>query len=302
MFGKKKRIGDWLGGLLGSGMNSTELLQELEDVLIEGDIGARVAAEVILELERALPVNKTITREELAGRLITLLNTFLEIDVPQISRGRLNLFLVLGVNGVGKTTTLAKLAHFFRNEQGVQKILFSAADTYRAAAVDQLSILGGRLDVPVISQSSGADPGAVIYDSITSATSHGIELLLADTAGRMHTKEHLVRELAKVDGVIKKRIGDGVYHKVLIIDATTGQNALHQAEVFHDAVGVDSVILAKYDSTARGGIALTISKQLQIPFSFIGTGEQISDLVPFESAEYLRSLLGSDTANSGQSY
>jgi fused signal recognition particle receptor len=170
-------------------------------------------------------------------------------------------------------------------------VLLAAADTFRAAAIDQLVLWGQRLEVPVIRQDPGADPGAVIFDAISSAQANGKDLLIADTAGRMHNKEHLVKELAKIDKIAAGRLEGRAYKKILIIDATTGQNALRQAEVFHEAVGVDSIILAKYDSTAKGGIAVAVSRELGIPFSFLGVGERPEDIEPFGAEAYLNRLL-----------
>jgi fused signal recognition particle receptor len=201
-------------------------------------------------------------------------------------------FLVLGVNGVGKTTTIAKLAEYYRRRGGIPEPVLAAGDTFRAAAIDQLRIHGERLGLRVVGQSPGADPGAVIFDAIESAKARNASLVLADTAGRMHTKANLVKEMQKIHRVVESRIGDGVYRTLLVIDATTGQNGLRQAEIFNEAIGVSSCILAKYDSTAKGGIALAISHQLGIPFSFLGTGEQYGDLEPFDTDRYLDGLVG----------
>jgi fused signal recognition particle receptor len=191
---------------------------------------------------------------------------------------------------VGKTTTIAKLAEYYRRTSSAG-VLLAAGDTFRAAAIEQLTLWGQRLGVPVISQQQGADPGAVMFDAIRSARARGYDLILADTAGRLHNKAHLVAELAKIDRVVRSRLDGGTYRKILVIDATTGQNALRQAEVFHEAVGVDSLILAKYDSTAKGGIVISICRELSLPFSFVGTGEQLGDLEPFDRDAFLDSLL-----------
>ncbi|HEC62279.1 MAG TPA: signal recognition particle-docking protein FtsY [bacterium] len=263
---------------------------ELEEILIEGDVGGIVTREIVDSLQG------DVRRRDLKGRadfilaLKVCLSGYLKTDSLHPVQGKLNVFLVLGVNGVGKTTTLAKLAHYYR--RGLDdRVVLAAGDTFRAAAIDQLVLWGERLRLPVIRQAAGADPGAVIFDAISSARANGIDLVLADTAGRMHTKAHLVKELGKIDKIVGRKIENGQYKKILVLDATTGQNALHQAEIFHDAVGVDSIILAKYDSTAKGGIVLAISRTLGLPISFVGTGENPGDLLLFNSDSFLDQLL-----------
>jgi len=265
--------------------------EELEDTLLEGDIGPAVAQEMIRRLRESLPGSGE--RGSALEALRQVAGSYLRVAPLELREGTLNLFLVLGVNGVGKTTTIAKLAHHYGARRGKQ-VLLAAADTFRAAAADQLAAWGERLGVPVIRQGPGADPGAVIYDAVTSALARRSDLVLADTAGRMHTKENLVRELAKVDRVARSRIQEGAYKRVLVIDATTGQNALRQAEVFSQSVGVDSIVLAKCDSTAKGGIVLSICRDLQIPFSFMGTGETPGAIEPFDPDSFLDSLLAGE--------
>ena len=199
---------------------------------------------------------------------------------------------MLGVNGVGKTTTIAKMAQHFRTRRGVERILLVAGDTFRAAAIDQLKLLGERLGMPVVAQEQGADPGAVIFDGITSAAARGTELVIADTAGRLHNREALVKELAKIDKIVKARADGASYQKILVLDATTGQNSLAQAEVFHRAVGVDAIVLSKCDSTAKGGMVVPICRELGVPFAYIGLGEKLDDLEIFDPEQYLDSLFG----------
>lgn len=290
---KKKSLSEKLKKLFGLGKAENQLYEGLEEMLIEGDIGPRVAMEVIDELKEKKKQIKIKTREDYLHTLKELLSGYLLTDSLVPEKGALQFYLIMGVNGVGKTTTIAKLAHHYRKHHGIQKIMLSAADTFRAAAIEQLHLHGQRLNLKVISQEHGADPGAVIFDTIDSAQSKTYELILADTAGRMHTKAHLVRELEKIDKIIRGKIDDGLYKKVLVIDATTGQNAYNQAEIFHNAIGIDSVIIAKYDSTAKGGIVISICSGLTIPFSFMGTGEKPDDLVPFHRDMYIDSLIGS---------
>ncbi len=291
MFERKPRgLAARLGALLGIGKRDEQFYEQLEDALIEADLGTQAALEIVDRLRKdggggGLP--------ELAGRVREMLLGELKAIAPAPEGQGPGLMLVLGVNGVGKTTTVAKLAAFYRRALGMQDVLLCAADTFRAAAIDQLRALGERLELRVVSQQPGSDPGAVIYDAITSARARSTPLIVADTAGRMHSRTDLVRELEKIDRVVRGRLGGGWYHKALVIDATTGQNALQQAEVFHQAIGIDSVILAKSDSTAKGGIVVPISRALHLPFSFIGVGERLEDLAPFDVASYLDSLLGS---------
>jgi fused signal recognition particle receptor len=266
---------------------------ELEDAMIEADMGVRTASESVDALRAAVRSEGIRTRAELLEALKSRLRPMLAAREIGLTPGTLNVLLVLGVNGVGKTTTIAKMAHHFRTQRGVEKIMLAAGDTFRAAAIGQLQLLGERLGLPVVSQEQGADPGAVIYDGITSARAKGMELLIADTAGRLHNKEALVKELGKIDKIVRSRVDGAAYQKILVLDATTGQNSLAQAEVFHKAVGIDSIVLSKCDSTAKGGMVVPICQELSIPFAFLGFGEKLEDLEVFDPDEYLESLFGS---------
>jgi fused signal recognition particle receptor len=291
---KKANLGDRIKKLFGLGIKEDELFEDIEEALIEGDIGPIIAMDVIDELKLQVKKNRLKEKEEYIEALKQILGKYLKIDKLQPQKKVLNFFLILGVNGVGKTTTVAKLAEYYRNTYGISKILLSAADTFRAAAIDQLKIHGDRLDLKVISHVSGADPGAVIFDTITSALSKDIELVIADTAGRLHNKENLVKELVKIDKIVTSRIPPAQYKKILVIDATTGQNAYKQAETFKGAVNIDSIILTKYDSTAKGGVVISICKNLGIPFSFMGTGEKIQDFMIFDKDTFLDTLFGNE--------
>lgn len=288
---KKKGLGNRIKQLFQSGGEYEEFIEELEDVLVEGDIGARTAMEIIERIESDPKARKSSGREEIEGIIRDMLGEYVRAEELELSPEERNLILVLGVNGVGKTTTLAKLARYYQRTKGMRSIL-AAADTFRAAAIDQLSVLGDRLDMRVVKQSPGADPGAVIYDAIESAKTRGEELILADTAGRMHNKANLVRELQKIDKIVKGRFEGGTYRKLLVIDATTGQNGLRQAELFHEAIGLDGLILAKYDSASKGGIAVSICRTLGLPFYFMGTGEGYDDLEVFDTERFIDILLG----------
>jgi fused signal recognition particle receptor len=286
---KRRSFGAKLRDLFGS--PAGDFYEQLEDILIEGDIGPATAAAIIDAARAEVRGRDSRDRDRFFGLLRQQLGQHLQGRSLDSVENKVNLILVLGVNGVGKTTTIAKLAHFFKTQRQ-RRVLLAAADTFRAAAIDQLVVWGKRLAIPVVRQDSGSDPGAVVYDAISSAMANRIDLVIADTAGRMHNKAHLVKELGKIDKIASSRLPECAYKKVLVIDATTGQNALRQAEVFHEAIGVDSIIMAKYDSTAKGGIVVAIARDLGIPFSFIGVGEKLDDLELFEPESYLNRLLG----------
>ncbi len=287
----RKGIGSRLLELFKGNKADEEFFENLEDLLIEGDIGAVVSMSIVDQLRNNTKKTKLKDESDLRNSLRNILKGIILSENISLAEDKLNIFLVLGVNGVGKTTTIAKLANYFAVEQNAEPVL-SAGDTFRAAAIDQLKMHGDRLGMRVIHQDPGADPGAVIFDTIDSVKSQGGNLILADTAGRMHNKANLVRELAKIDKIIAGRAGAVNYKKLLVIDATTGQNGLRQAEIFSEAIGIDSIVLAKYDSSAKGGIVISICRNLGIPFSFVGTGEKYGDLSPFCVNDYLDTLLG----------
>ncbi len=267
-----------------------ETFEEIEDLLVEADIGAAAAMETVDALRSARGIKD---KDELIALLKERLKEYLiEGELP-LEAGKVNVILVLGVNGVGKTTTIAKLSSLIRRERGMEPVL-AAGDTFRAAAIDQLLLHGERLGLRVVHQHSGADPGAVVWDAIESAQSKDSPLVIADTAGRMHNKQNLVRELQKIDGIVKKRQVNGSYSKILVIDATTGQNGLRQAEIFHEAVGLDGIILTKYDSAAKGGVILSICRNLKVPFLFLCDGENYESIRPFKRDEFLDTLLSED--------
>ncbi|MDA3811335.1 MAG: signal recognition particle-docking protein FtsY [Spirochaetaceae bacterium] len=286
----KKNLGRKLLDLFISHTIDESLFEDLEDLLIESDLGGSVTMEIVDELRNNTKLKKLTEQSQLIEELKIILTEHIESIDLKPEEDKLNVFLILGVNGVGKTTSIAKMARFY-SDQGIKKIVLSAGDTFRAAAVDQLKIHGERTGFRVVHQGHGADPSAVIYDTITSAKAKNEQLVLADTAGRMHNRSNLVKELQKIDGVIRKKIADSdVYKKILVIDATTGQNGLQQAEVFNEAIQIDAIILTKYDSTARGGNIISISRKLGIPFAFIGDGEKLTDLKKFSSQKYLEDL------------
>lgn len=285
------RFSDRLKALLGMGPGD-EFYECLEDLLIEGDIGARAALDAVSELRGYCRREGILEEAETRAALKDVLGRYGKETCIEPSPGGLDVILVLGVNGVGKTTTVAKLAHWYREHGLARNIILAAGDTFRAAAIDQLKIHGQRLGMRVVAQQTGSDPGAVLYDAIEAAKADGADLVLADTAGRMHTKNNLVRELEKIDRIIGARAQPSRYKKLLVVDGTTGQNALRQAEVFGEAVRLDGAVLSKYDSSGRGGIVISLAYEQGIPTAFLGTGEGYGDIKPFHLAEFLDDLLG----------
>ncbi len=290
---KNKNLASRIASLFKKDGESEAFYEDLEDLLIESDMGGTVTMEISDELRNRVRKNRIASQEGIIGELRNLMAESVREEHFAPDGEKLNLFLILGVNGVGKTTSIAKMARHYK-KQGFGEIVLAAADTFRAGAIDQLKIQGERVGCRVVAQQPGSDPGAVIFDTIASAKSRGEKLILADTAGRMHNKKNLVLELEKIDKVIRNNLGDGVYKKILVIDATTGQNGLQQAEVFHEAIGVDGIVMTKYDSTARGGLLVSICRKLGIPFLFLGRGEGLDDLIPFDREVYLSELISLD--------
>ncbi|HOV38480.1 MAG TPA: signal recognition particle-docking protein FtsY [Spirochaetales bacterium] len=286
-----KLLGSKLKELFHGGSLEQSFFDELEDLLIEGDVGVSTTHRLVKNLQEEIRKKGLHTREEALGVFKESLLALIQAGPIPFFRDQLNVFLVLGVNGVGKTTTLAKLAHYYRQAEEASGIVFAAADTFRAGAIEQIDRWAERMGVRVVKQKAGADPGAVIFDTLESARARKETLVLADTAGRMHNRANLVRELQKIDKVIKSQIQTDNYKKILILDAVTGQNGMRQAEVFHEAVGVDSVILTKWDGTAKGGIVIAVAGELGIPISFIGVGEKVTDLIPFDAGQFTENLL-----------
>ncbi len=269
-----------------------DFYEDLEDLLIESDLGISTAAALVDELRgRYTSSSQNWSQTQCVDELKNIIRPSListELHPPE---NRLSMYLVLGVNGVGKTTTIAKMAHrFIKN--GLGPVTLAAGDTYRAAAVEQLEILADRVGARIVKQHHGSDPAAVIYDAITSARNRGDRVVLADTAGRMHNKVNLVRELEKINRIIEGKLGENdTCRKILVVDATTGQNGMRQAEAFHEAVRIDAVCMTKYDSSAKGGLITSIGRDLQLPIAFLGKGEKMDDLHPFDPEQYLEELL-----------
>ncbi|MGP1588064.1 MAG: signal recognition particle-docking protein FtsY [Treponemataceae bacterium] len=279
---------------IGKSNFDSEFFEDLGDTLIESDIGAKLAFDIVENLEKEAKREKITEKSDLQEKIKTFLSPFVLQKNMEPQKGKVNVYLVLGVNGVGKTTSVAKMAGWYKNNfySDESKVLIAACDTFRAAAIDQLKYHGEKVGVRVIAHQDGSDPSAVVYDAIESANSKGEGLVLVDTAGRLHNKENLVRELQKIDRTAKQKVEEGCYKKILVLDATTGQNALRQAEVFNQAVGIDAVVLTKYDSTAKGGMIVNLGKELNIPVCFICFGEKYADIALFEKDKFLKDLIG----------
>jgi fused signal recognition particle receptor len=286
----KKSFGARIKALFGIHTFDEQFFEDLEDMLIEGDLGAKTAMQVSTEVRKLAKREKPTDQKELQLLMKKILENKVSSYIPVLVPDKTNIFLVLGVNGVGKTTTIAKLADYYHRKG--ERVLMAAADTFRAAAIDQLEVHAERTGSRIVKHAHGSDPGAVLYDAIQSADARGEHIILADTAGRMHNKENLLRELQKMDKVIKGRIQDECYRKFLVIDATTGQNGVSQAELFHQAIGIDALILTKYDSAAKGGSIVQIGERFGIPVAFVGVGEKYQDLYPFDKDEFLNALVG----------
>jgi fused signal recognition particle receptor len=265
--------------------------ERLEEALIYADVGAKTTAHVVEQLEREATAGGLAGGEALSARLTELLADIARTGDDHIDlRPRPTVILVAGVNGTGKTTTVGKLSWHLGKELG-RSVVLAAADTYRAAGVEQLELWAERAGVDFVKGPPGADPGAVAYDAIATARRNGADVVIVDTAGRLHTQDDLMAELSKVRRVISKQIPEAPHETLLTVDATTGQNGLRQARLFSDAVGVTGLVLTKLDGTAKGGIALAIAHELGIPVKLIGVGEQLEDLRPFEPAEFAQALV-----------
>ncbi len=278
-------------GLLGANEISDELWEELEELLILADVGVSTTVELVGRLQAR--VEKAHVRR--ADGVMALLKEELLACLDGAKRPLateekrlLTVVLIVGANGSGKTTSIGKLARYYQH-QG-HKVLLAAADTFRAAAIDQLKIWGQRAGSEVIAHAPGADPGAVVYDAIRASQSRGIDLLIVDTAGRLHTKYNLMQELKKVHGVAAKQVHRAPHETWLVLDATTGQNALSQARHFKEAVDVSGIILTKLDGTAKGGIVFAIARELGLPIRFVGTGESLDDLAAFDAEAFVEGL------------
>ncbi|MDO4812959.1 MAG: signal recognition particle-docking protein FtsY [Eubacteriales bacterium] len=267
-----------------------EFYDELEESLIMADLGATVAADAIKKLRDAVYKNKIQNGEAVKQALRDILEEKLNVGDTSLDLStKPSVVLIIGVNGVGKTTSIGKMAHRF--EQEGKRVLLCAADTFRAAAADQLEIWANRADCEIVRSKEGADPGAVLFDSLAAAKARGVDVVLCDTAGRLHNKANLMSELAKLRKIIDRETPDAAKETLLVLDATTGQNGLQQAKVFKETAGLTGIILTKLDGTAKGGICIAIAQELGVPVKFVGLGEGIDDLQPFDAKEYVSALI-----------
>jgi fused signal recognition particle receptor len=269
-----------------------ETWERLEETLIYADVGATTTAKIVERLETEASTGELAAGEQLGQRLTEIVS-----EVARVGEGTIDLrpqptvILMVGVNGTGKTTTIGKMAWHLQKELG-KSVLIGAGDTYRAAAVEQLAEWADRAGCDIVRAAQGSDPGAVAYDAIDAARARGHDVVIIDTAGRLHTQQHLMDELMKVRRVIQKQLPDAPHETLLTIDATTGQNGLRQAMLFRDAVDVTGIVLTKLDGTAKGGIALAIAQELGVPVKLIGIGESLEDLRPFDPDDFARAIIG----------
>ena len=267
-----------------------EFYEELEEALILADIGAATAADTVAQLRKRVSQKLLGRADEVKDALRDILAEKLDVGDPSMDLStQPSVVLIIGVNGVGKTTSIGKLAARYKSEG--KKVLLCAGDTFRAAAADQLEIWADRAGVDIVRQHEGADPGAVLFDALQAAKARNVDVVLCDTAGRLHNKQNLMNELAKLRKIIDREVPDAAKETLLVLDATTGQNGLIQARQFKETAGLTGIILTKLDGTAKGGIVVAIAQELQVPVKFVGVGEGIGDLRPFDAREFTRELL-----------
>ena len=265
-----------------------ELFEELEEILIMGDVGAPTSARICEELRRKVKEQGITDPALIKGLLAETVAEMLRGGQELRLTTKPSVILVIGVNGVGKTTTIGKLAARFRAEG--KRVVLGAADTFRAAAIEQLEIWADRSGADIVKHTQGADPAAVVFDSVAAAKARGADVVICDTAGRLHSKKNLMDELAKINRIIDRELPEADKEVLLVLDATTGQNAMNQAREFKNAAGITGIVLTKLDGTARGGVVLAIREDLDVPVKFIGVGEGIDDLQPFDPEDFARGL------------
>jgi len=286
----RKNISDRIGSLVLGEKIDESFLGELEEALIASDVGTQTAALVLADLNERFKRNELSSAGQVRDRLKQVLFEIVSRCPAALSlTGTPSVILVVGVNGTGKTTTIGKLAHRLKGEG--KKVMLAAADTFRAAAAEQLLVWGERNGVPVVKHKEGADPGAVVFDALVAAKARGMEVLIVDTAGRLHTKSNLMEELKKVQRILARELPGAPQETLFVLDATTGQNALAQAKTFHQAIGITGIVLTKLDGTPKGGIVFAINKDLGLPVKFVGIGEGIEDLKDFDPREFVEAML-----------
>ena len=283
-FGKLKSF------ILGRDVIDYEMYEELEDILIQSDIGMDMTVKIVGALEKEVKKRGIKDPKDIYPVLKEVMEGFLikEGNDIKIEDGKLNVILVVGVNGVGKTTTIGKLASKYIKDG--KKVILGAGDTFRAAAIEQLEEWAKRSGAEIVKSTQGSDPGAVVFDTLSAAEARGADIAIIDTAGRLHNKNNLMKELEKIHNIIKKRLGDRHYESILVIDGTTGQNGLSQAKVFNEVTDLTGFIITKLDGTAKGGIVFSISEEIKKPIKFIGVGEKIEDLRKFDAKEYIQAI------------
>jgi fused signal recognition particle receptor len=281
-----------IGAILQNRQWDEQSLDEMEESLITADVGVKATEKLMRALRRQAPGNSEDLSQDMSAKLQAAMVDMLRGSVAAPKRARLSarpwVVIFLGVNGVGKTTTIGKLAAQYRNDG--KKVLLVAGDTFRAAAIEQLDAWGQKVGVDVVKHKAGADPSAVVFDGMQAAKSRNVDVLLIDTAGRLHTKVHLLEELKKIRRVIFRELPDAPHETLLVLDATTGQNGLQQARVFKEATDVTGIVLTKLDGTAKGGVIISIQEELGVPVQYIGVGEDVEDLQPFEAESFVQAL------------
>lgn len=266
-----------------------QLFEELEEILIMSDISVNTAEKICGELRSRVKAARTENPEDIKGMLREIITEMLADGQPIKADTKPSIIVMIGVNGAGKTTTIGKMALKYKKEG--KKVILGAADTFRAAAIEQLEVWANRADVPMIKQKEGSDPAAVVFDTISSAKARGSDLIICDTAGRLHNKKGLMDELNKISRIIDRELPDADRETLLVIDATTGQNAMNQAKEFAAAAGITGIVLTKLDGTAKGGMVLSIKEELGIPVKMVGVGEGIDDLIPFSAEEFAQGII-----------
>ena len=273
-----------------------DLLDDLEEALIMSDVGVKTTEKLMADVRKGIKKKEINTPEDLKPFLAEKISEILSTgsDETRIAAAGPTVLLVIGVNGVGKTTTIGKLAAYYK-EQG-KSVMLAAADTFRAAAIDQLQIWGDRTGVPVIRHEEGSDPAAVAFDAVKAARARNIDVLIIDTAGRLHTKSNLMEELKKINRVVQREIAEAPHETLLVLDATTGQNAISQADLFQKTAAITGIVLTKLDGTAKGGVIIGLKAELSMPVKWVGVGEGVDDLRPLNAQEFSRALFDLDEA------
>ena len=284
----REALSGGIARIVGGGRDRSGILEAIEELLVGADMGVRTAAEIVMKVDASgVSISEETVRDAIREEIVGILSAAGTSGTERT--GKPHVTMVVGVNGTGKTTTIAKLAH--SEKAGGRSVLLAASDTFRAAAIEQLEVWAGRVGADIVKHQPGADAASVAYDACSAAVSRGIDTVIIDTAGRLQTKKNLMEEVAKI-GRVTSKVVEGAPHEVLLVlDATTGQNAISQAKAFSEACGVTGIVIAKLDGTAKGGIVVAIAKELSIPIQFVGTGETAEDLATFDPGVFAQALL-----------